>query len=239
MEFLGFKTVDKKPALYHPGMDLVVISDIHLGLEGSMTSKGSYVPQFQLEDIIEELEEVKKETGAERILVNGDLKNQFSTSYTEKKEIEQFLESLKENFEEIILIKGNHDTILENTAEKKGLNLRESFSEEGYLFVHGHKEVEEDFEVLVIGHEHPALALTDEVGITEKIDCFLYGEIEDGKIVVMPSYSKISNGSEINRMPRKKLLSPVLQKNGVKRLKAIGISREAGILEFPEVSKIK
>ena len=239
MDILGFQTVDNKPALYHLEMDLVVISDIHLGLEGSMTSKGSYVPQFQLEDIKEEIEQIKSETEAKRILVNGDLKNQFSTSYTERKEIEEFLEFLDQEFEEVILIKGNHDTILDNTAEKKGLELRESFKQDGILFVHGHEEVEQDFDTLVIGHEHPALALKDEVGVKEKIDCFLYGETGDGNIIVMPAYSKISNGSEINNMPRQELLSPILRENGVRGLKAVGIDREAGILEFPEVSKIK
>jgi putative SbcD/Mre11-related phosphoesterase len=239
MKLLGFETVDSKPALYHPELALLVISDVHLGLEGSMTSKGSYVPQFQLDDMLEELKQIKEKTGADRILVNGDLKNQFSTSYTEKQEVEEFLEFLKEEFNEIILIKGNHDTFLDNTAEKHGLELRDHYSEDGYLFVHGHEEIEQEFDTVVIGHEHPALALRDEVGVTEKVDCFLYGEIEDGEIVVMPSYSKISNGSEVNRMPKNELLSPVLRENGVSNLKAVGISREAGVLEFPEVSKIK
>jgi putative SbcD/Mre11-related phosphoesterase len=197
MQILDFQTVDSKPALYHPELDLVVISDIHLGLEGSMTSKGSYVPRFQLDDIKEELKEIREEKDAGRILVNGDLKNQFSTSYTEKQEIDEFLEFLKEEFEEVILIEGNHDTFLDNTAEKHGLELRESFREDGVLFVHGHEEIEGDFETLVIGHEHPALVLTDDVGVKEKIDCLLYGEIEEGNIVVMPAYSKISNGSGV------------------------------------------
>jgi putative SbcD/Mre11-related phosphoesterase len=239
MEIFGFKTVDSKPALYHSELDLVVISDIHLGLEGSMTSKGSYVPRFQLEDIKDELRDIREETGAERILVNGDLKNQFSTSYTEKKEIDEFLEFLKEEFEEVILIEGNHDTFLDNTAEKHGMELLESCKENDILFVHGHEEVEEDFDTLVIGHEHPALALTDEVGVKEKIDCFLYGEIGEGEIIVMPAYSKISNGSEINNMPRQEFLSAILRENGVQSLKPIGVSREAGLFEFPKISKIK
>jgi putative SbcD/Mre11-related phosphoesterase len=239
MNIFGFKTVDGKPALYHPEMDLIVISDLHLGLEGSMTSKGSYIPQFQLEDIKQELEEIVEKTGAERILVNGDLKNEFSTSYTEKQEVDEFLDFLKESFREVILVKGNHDTILDNTAEKHGLELREKYREDNVLFVHGHEEVDEEFDVLVIGHEHPSLALVDDVGVKEKVPCFLYGEIESGNLIVMPPYSKISNGSEVNNMPRSEFLSPVLRKNGVEELKAVGVSREAGLFEFPEISKIK
>ena len=238
MEIYGFRTLGNKPALYHPNLDLVVVSDVHLGLEGSMTSKGSYVPKFQLEEMKKELEEIIEETGAKRILVNGDLKNEFSTSYTEKQEIDEFLDFLSENFEGVILIKGNHDTILDNTAEKQGLELKESFKDDGYLFAHGHEEVEEEFDVLIIGHEHPALSLTDDVGVKEKIPCLLYGEISGGKLIVMPAYSKIANGSDINAMPRQQLLSPILRDNGVSGLMAVGISREGGVLEFPEVGKL-
>lgn len=242
MEILGFETIDSKPALYHPELDLIVLSDVHLGLEGSMTSKGSYIPRFQLDELLDELEEMKAETGADRILVNGDLKNQYSTSYTEKKEVEEFLEFLKKNFNEVILVEGNHDTILDNTAEKKNLELRENYLEKGILFVHGDKglgEFKTEFNTVVIGHEHPALALNDEVGVKEKVACFLYGKLKNDKqIIVLPAYSKISNGSEVNNMPRSELLSPILRENGIGNLKAVAVSREAGLFEFPELSKI-
>jgi putative SbcD/Mre11-related phosphoesterase len=243
MQVFGFKVMEDKPALYHPEMDLVVISDIHLGLEGNMTSKGSYIPQFQLEEMKQELVEIKQSTGAERILVNGDMKNQFSTSYTEKQEVEEFITFLKEKFQEVILIKGNHDTFLENTAEKHGLEMKRYFVEGSVLFIHGHEkieEVEEEFSTVVIGHEHPALGLTDDVGVKEKVPCLLYGEVRDGlNLIVMPAYSKISNGSEVNNMPKNELLTPLLRESGVKDLKAIVISREAGRFKFPEISEIE
>lgn len=238
MKIYEFEILKDKPALYHPGMDLVIISDVHLGLEGSMTSKGSYIPKFQLDEMEDEIEDMKQETGADRILVNGDLKNEFSISYAEKREVAEFVEHLQELFEEVILVRGNHDTGIEHVVEEKGLEMVDRHKEQGVLFVHGHEEIEEDFEVLVLGHEHPALALRDEVGVKEKVPCFLYGETENGKVIVMPPYSTISNGTEINQVPRDELLTPFLRENGVEGLKAVGISREAGVLEFPEVEKI-
>lgn len=244
MKFQNFETVGPEPALYNSGIDMLVISDLHLGLEGSMTSKGSYVPRFQLEDIKEEIEDLQEKTEADRILVNGDLKNQYSTSYTEKQELDEFLSFLQKEFEEVILVKGNHDTILDNTAEKHGLELEEYHLEDGVLFTHGHMSMDyfEDleYETVVIGHEHPALALTDDVGVKEKVSCVLYGEIKNGKnIIVLPAYSKIANGSEVNNMPRQEFLCPVLRENGVGDLEATVLSREGGVFEFPEVSKIK
>jgi putative SbcD/Mre11-related phosphoesterase len=244
MKFQGFQNIDSKPALYNESLDLLVIADLHLGLEGSMTSKGSYVPKFQLEDIKEEIQQLQNKSKATRILVNGDLKNQYSTSYTEKQELDELLNFLKKQFKETILIKGNHDTILDNTAEKQNLELKQHHLENKILFTHGHLEMEKfkdlEYETIVIGHEHPALALTDNVGVKEKVSCVLYGKIDDEKsLIVLPAYSKISNGSEVNNMPRKEFLTPILKQNGVSNLRATVLAREGGAFDFPKISKIK
>lgn len=244
MEFLGFQTIDSLPALYHPELDLTVISDLHLGLEGSMTSEGGYVPQFQLDELKDDVRQIEEETGASRILVNGDLKHEFSTTrYSEREEIEEFVELLDELFDEVIVVKGNHDTFLEKLIEEAGGTLEDYHLEEGVLFVHGHEALKKldagDHETLVIGHEHPALVLKDEIGVKEKADCFLYGETKDGKdIIVMPAFSKISGGSKVNQVPQHKLLSPILRNEvDVDQLKAVAVDREAGIYEFPEIGK--
>lgn len=243
MKIFDFETVDSLPCLYHPELDLLIISDIHLGLEGSVTSKGGYVPRFQLEDIQKDLEKAREETGASRILVNGDMKNEFRKNYySEKKEIEKFLKQLKELFEEVILIEGNHDNFLEDIVEKNGLRLHKNYEEDKILFTHGHREVEdlEEFETVVIGHEHPALSLKDEIGVVEKVDCILHGKTGSGtEIIVLPAFSSISNGTRINETPQSELLSPVLREGvDIGDMKAIAVSREAGIFEFPELDKI-
>ena len=246
MDVLNFETVSSIPCLYHEGLDLVVISDLHLGLEGGMTSKGSYVPEFQLDELVEDLEEIRKRTEASRLLVNGDLKNEFRTSlYSEKSEIREFIEKAEGLFDELILIEGNHDTFIESTVEEKGYRLEKCHLEDEILFTHGHisleeLKVEDKFKTVVIGHEHPALELKDDVGVKEKIDCFLYGENSDGKaLIVMPAFSTISNGSGVNNMPSRELLSPILRDFIDKSsMKAVAVSREAGLFEFPELDKI-
>ncbi len=245
MEILDFKTVDSLPLLYHPELDIIVLSDLHLGLEGSVTSEGGYVPQFQLEELIEDIETAKERTGAGKILINGDLKHEFATTrYSEQKEIKKFLDFLDKEFEEIIVVEGNHDTFLESLVRDYS-TLKNYHLESDILFVHGHEklselDITEDYETIVLGHEHPALVLKDEIGVKEKVDCFLYGETKDGKkLIVMPAFSKISGGSKVNQVPQRDLLSPVLRdKVEVDKLKAIAVSREAGLFEFPALEKI-
>lgn len=241
MKIFDFETVNNLPGLFDPEKDLLVISDLHLGLEKTMTSKGNYVPTSQLDDIKDDIREAKEETGASRILVNGDLKNQYRTSYSETEEIEEFLNFLKVEFEEVIVIEGNHDTFIESTMKKSDIKLQDYFLEDGKLYIHGHEELGQyelqDFETVIIGHEHPAVALEDEIGVREKIPALLYGTIEkDRRMIVMPAFSKIANGTAVNEIPKRELLSPVLRKNADKdQLKAVGISREAGLFEFPEL----
>lgn len=243
MNIFDFETVDSLPVLYHPGLDLLVISDLHLGLEGSLTSKGSYVPKFQLESLEQDLEKAFEETSASRILINGDLKQEFSTTeYSEREEINALLDFLDGRVDEIIVTRGNHDTFVTQLVEDYGIELEDYHLEDGILFVHGDDplQVARDYETLVIGHEHPALVLEDEVGVKEKLDCFLYGETGNGRrIIVMPAFSSISRGSKVNRVPEDQLLSPILKNQvDVGTLKAVGVDRDAGLFEFPEIGRI-
>lgn len=241
MEIFGFQTVENKPGLYHPNLDMIVISDLHLGLERSMTSKGSYVPQFQLEDAEKDIEEMQEETDASRILINGDLKNEFLPSHSEKDEIKAFLKFLDGLFDDIIIVEGNHDTLIEETVKEEGLRMLDEYLEDGILFTHGHEDTErKDFNTIVIGHEHPALVLTDKIGVSEKIDCFLYGQTKDSKnILVLPAFSRIASGTGVNEVPRRELLSPILKNYTDKNsLKAVGVDREGGVFEFPSIGQI-
>ena len=243
MEIFGFQTIEGYPAIYHPELNLVAVSDLHLGLEKSMTSKGSYVPQFQLEEVIDELRDIQEETYAEKILLNGDLKNEFNrSSYSEKQEVRDLLEALQDTYNDVIVVQGNHDNFIEETVEKQGLRLMERFETEEVLFTHGHREIEDigEFETVVIGHEHPSLSLEDEIGVVERVDCLLYGEADNGTgVIVLPAFSKISNGTRVNETPKSELLSPVLRNSiSFRSMKAVAISREAGNFSFPELREI-
>ena len=246
MEIFNFETVGSLPALYHEELDLLAISDVHLGLEGTMTADGNYVPKFQLEELLEDLEEAQELTEASRILVNGDLKNEFTASrFTERNEIKKFLDFLNEHFEETIIIKGNHDTFVDSTANEYNLDLKKYHLEKEVLFTHGHISIEEldlktEFETVVIGHEHPSLGLKDDIGIKEKIPCFLYGQLNDGhNLIVLPAFAKVSRGNDVNQTHQSKLLAPLLRNRvNFGKLKALGVSREGGLFKFPEIGKL-
>ncbi|MDY6776654.1 MAG: metallophosphoesterase [Candidatus Nanohaloarchaea archaeon] len=265
--FDRFEIVEPFPAVYDPELDAVAVSDLHLGLESLMADQGVLMPKFQLEEMKEDLEKILEEKEPERLVVCGDVKHEFSeTSYGEREEVQELLDFLAGKVEEVLLVKGNHDNYLIYAVDDyENVELEDRFVLGDVVFVHGH-EILEDLETLdadyvVMGHEHPAVVMEDEVGIEEKLPAFLYGEmgeserrpdnregkedsqsaVHDGrKLLVLPAFSKLAEGSKVNRVDEDRLLSPVLKKKvDIGSMKAVGVDRDAGLFEFPELGKMR
>ena len=199
--------------------DNLIISDLHLGYEQNLNTEGLMVPKFQYEKILTRLKEIFNKLDLKNvntIIINGDLKHEFAKiSKQEWREVINFLEFLKKNFEEIILIKGNHDNFTQFIAKKCELEVYETYSIGNYVLMHGHKlpsNIEElNDSTIIIGHEHPCIGLRSGERV-EKIKCFLKGEWEGIKLIVMPSFNFITEGSDILH---EKLLSPFLDSNSI------------------------
>lgn len=247
MELLdGFETVDGYPGVFCEPLDALVLSDLHIGIEAVEARSGTLIPAFQLEELLEEIEEMAEITGASRLIVTGDLKHSFSgNSRREREELGRFLREMSMLFEEVSLVEGNHDNGLGYRIEEfTNVSLEDSIVEEGFLFVHGHEEVRDlaalGADVVVMGHEHPAVSLQDDAGVSEKLRCFLYGPMGDGReVLVLPAFTKLASGTEVNEVPVHELLSPMLQDIDVDRLKVVAVDREAGVFEYPELGKLR
>lgn len=231
-------------AIFIPSLKMLVIADLHLGYEAIMAEQGLFVPRVQFLQELEVLEELRERYDADRILLDGDIKHEFSeTGYHEFVEVRDLFSFLTGHFREVLVVKGNHDNFLVRITKRFGIVPQESISVGEFLFVHGHQPLPETRTLprhLVIGHEHPALLLFDEVGARERLGCLLYGEIGDRRLVVLPAFSPLAEGNPVNVIPAQALLSPVLREQAdIDRMRAIGISREAGPLSFPEIGRLR
>lgn len=245
MRILGrFEIVDSRPLLYIEDLDALVACDLHLGIEMSLAESGIFVPPHQYSEIKEILREALERTGARTIVLNGDVKHEFSTSTPQEwREVLDLLDFLEEIVERVIIVRGNHDNFLIPITKRKGVSLYDpAYVENGICFTHGHKIPEEierrDVDTVIIGHEHPAITLRDEVGGIQKFPCFLYGyskELEKN-LVVMPALSRLSAGSSVNTIPRSDLLSPILREIvDPRNLRAIIIEEGVEPIELPEL----
>jgi putative SbcD/Mre11-related phosphoesterase len=111
------------------------------------------------------------------------------------------------------VIKGNHDTFLNLYFIKKEIKFLESyeFKEDKIqvIVLHGHKNIELNENCLyIIGHDHPAIGIKK--GTTyEQYKCFLIGKTSKSYIILPPSFTDVSVGTNVLKGV---FLSPILNK---------------------------
>lgn len=191
---------------------ILVVSDFHIGIEEAMNKQGFLVPRTQSKEMYARVEKILKKIKPRKIIILGDLKHEFGTiSKQEWFDTLKMLDMLLQNTEEVILLKGNHDNILGPIADKKNVLLKEHYYEDGYYFAHGHKIPDDDdfrkAHTIIIGHEHPAVTVRSEHR-AERYKCFLFGRFRNKRLIVLPSFSLINEGTDLLK---ESLLSPILK----------------------------
>jgi len=182
----------------------LVMGDLHLGMEESMQKRGILVPFFQFDEIKSKLEKVFEQVKPKTIIINGDFKHEFGKIHNQEwREGLKMLDFLKENAEEVIITRGNHDPVIGPIAKRKDVPIKEEGIKIGNIYIlHGHKVPTnnefKDAEIVIIGNEHPAIGLTDE-NVKETYKCFLKGTWEDKTLIVQPSMCQLTIGSDILR----------------------------------------
>ncbi len=232
------------PVLHIRSLGAVVCSDLHLGYEGVAAQRGTFLPKVNLKNVKETLKKAVEMTGAERIIVDGDIKNEFSTVHPEEfNEFREFVRyaSGELGVKKITLIKGNHDNFIDRIGNASGIEIyaQEALISE-FLFFHGEElPRSKKGRLLVMGHIHPAVTLYNGLGIREKLRCFLYGRMRDGrKIVVIPAMNYFAQGVGIN-MEDVNRMAPVFRKMlDIDSMEALCIG-EGETLDFGRVGELR
>lgn len=190
---------------------ILVIGDMHIGYEENILEQG-VVPRTQLKEILKKLDNVfnlinNEDIKIKKIVLLGDLKHEFGKiSISEWGETLELLDYLVKKCKKIVLIKGNHDNMLSPIAEKRKIKLKSYYKvkikNKEICFLHGdkyYKKCIENSDVLILGHLHPAISLTDKYK-KEKYKCFLKGLLNRKKVYILPSFSKINLGYDIKEI---------------------------------------
>ena len=186
---------------------ILVISDVHIGYEEALNKQGILIPRTQLKKIKQELNKIFKKTGMiNEIVINGDLKHEFGhVSSQEWKDVLDFLGFLEKKCKKIVLIRGNHDIILEPLARRKNMRIKEKYIVEDTAFIHGDKYdlavLDKGIKRMVIGHKHPAIVIRKGAR-SETYKCFLIGKWKGKEIIILPSFFPLVEGTDITREDR-------------------------------------
>ncbi len=194
--------------LFFPEKGILAVGDLHLGFEYQLQQSGVLIPEQQIKEVIEEMKEIfeqlkKQKLKLKKIVFIGDIKHSFSYEWKEKNYFNEVIDFLKSYVKDkdIILIKGNHDTIDYSFSDK----LQDYFIDGDLAFTHGHElfmeVLNQKVKTIVIGHLHPSIIISDKQNIKrEKYKCFLIGKFKKKEIIIMPSFLATIEGTTINSL---------------------------------------
>lgn len=209
-----------EPALLLKEKNLLVIADLHIGIENEFRENGVQVPS-QTKIMEERLLSIIIKNKIKDVIFLGDIKHTIpSSTYQERTDVKNFL-ALFQSHSMLHILPGNHDGTIDRLLPP-GIQLYPSdgFVFEGMGFAHGHRkpsvEVMQCAQV-IIGHSHPTVMLTDRLGYRTFEQCWLRGPplfdaLHDkyptsptSQILLMPAFNALCGGTAVNRDP---LLGP-------------------------------
>ena len=203
--------VPGEPALHLPDEKMLVVADLHYGVEAELLRGGVWVPN-RARQRTERLLALVAQTGAERLLLLGDVKHQVPhSSHQQRRDLRRMFATLGEAVQ-IEVVPGNHDGGLRELAPGSvRFHPVQGVVVGDVGLHHGHAwpapEVVACRQV-VAGHNHPAIAFRDRVEKLHTAPCWLRvpllaGERYDviGKeLIIIPAFGELA-GRTMNREP--------------------------------------
>jgi uncharacterized protein len=224
-----------RTALWFPDHSILCFADLHLGYEEELAKKGVHMPLNEFTYQQRLFDKLMHKYRPKTVVLNGDVKHSFGyISDMEWRHSKQLLEMLTA-LSDVIIIKGNHDIALQIIATKHKLQVKSHHKAGDILFLHGDalptEEMLENTKTIVIGHEHPAIGLTNGIR-TELYKCFLTLPWKKRTLIVQPSTFSLTQGTDVLS---KQLMSPFLESLAKAEVFVVG---EDQVLAFGKLSRI-
>jgi putative SbcD/Mre11-related phosphoesterase len=234
---------------------IVVITDLHLGIEHELAEKGISLPS-QIPRLKAGLTALLNEKRANRLIILGDVKHNIPvTTWHEWRELPELFEELA-RLAKIDIIRGNHDGDLEGMVPREvtihdphGIVLGKR---KRVGLMHGHTWPAPELintELIIAGHNHPAIEFRDELGGRSIEPVWLRASLDPHKLpkrlisaagkrlpelIVVPAFSELVGGAALNRGLPKELIGPLFRSGAVRLEEA-----EAYLLDGTFLGKIR
>lgn len=202
--------------------ECLVIGDLHIGIESHLRSKGFHLTS-RTDDMFDAVVQAADDS-ASRLIVLGDVKDSVpGSTKQEYREIPVFFERLLERFDSVDVVRGNHDTNIEEFLPGRvKIRPASGMKVEDVGFVHGHTWPSESVmasETLIMAHDHPAIMFRDGVGRQVNEPCWVRGKFRDAasekydalpkNFIIIPAFNKMLGGSPVN-ITGEPLLGPIM-----------------------------
>ena len=219
-------TVEPVPGAPAATLDLggeraLALADYHAGIEVGLRYERGVELQSNAEDRRQRVLSLLDQTRAERVVVLGDLFHRIAEPDGEEaEEVRRLLDALERRDVPLTLARGNHDGgVAAVFPDRIDLLPPEGARLGDVGLVHGHTWPGEEAlsaSTLCMGHEHPQVRLTDDVGGSRVERAWLRGPLEKEpfaehlgvepssmawgapELVVFPAFNERSGGTWIN-----------------------------------------
>lgn len=203
-----------EPAFLVKEKKLLVIADLHIGIETELQENGIQMPS-QTNVMEQRLISILTSNTIDDIILLGDIKHNIpSSTIQERTDVRRFLNTLQ-TYGTLHVLPGNHDGNIDRLLPSEvKLHSSDGFVFESIGFTHGHRKPNQDViecEQVVIGHIHPVVMLTDRLGYRTFEQCWLrsvplsdtllekYPTSHALQILVMPAFNPLCGGIAVNR----------------------------------------
>jgi putative SbcD/Mre11-related phosphoesterase len=233
------------PLFPHPALMIakgrekaLVVADLHIGWEMALSDQGIHIPS-QTGRFLERILGLIRAHSPSHLILLGDVKHTIAKAeMAEWRDVPEFFEALKRSVPEITLILGNHDGGIDpllpsgiRISEASGMRLWGK-----YGLLHGHAWPSPELlecDLLVMGHMHPTVALSDPLGFRIVQQVWVRGRCDRGRLMeqisrhgmdggraggsldclIMPSFNDFLGGQSINRasLAEREYIGPILR----------------------------
>ena len=168
------------------------------------------------------------------VVFAGDLLHSFSTVPDGVEgTVEALYTACVDDGLDVVAIEGNHDQQLETvwpTSIESAVTL-----DDGTVVCHGHEEPELSGKRYLIGHDHPAITIE---GVKRPCLCVDPTGYRESELVVLPAFTRLAGGVELNRLRADALQSPLV--SSVEALRPIVWDADVEqTLQFPPLGEFR
>jgi DNA ligase-associated metallophosphoesterase len=185
-------------AIFWQETQTLLIGDLHLGKITHFRKEGIAIPTIAADNNFERLNELVRNTGAERIIFLGDL---FHSQYNSEWETFRTWRK-KHQYMDMIIVIGNHDVLPVSMFLEADLQVFvNDFEEEDFIFTH-HPKVEPDPEKFVFaGHIHPVFTSYGKGRQRFRLPCF----VVDPNQAILPSFGVFTGGFNMHLIENRRI----------------------------------
>ena len=214
MDISKIQPIPNEPALFIEDQKILVIADLHIGIESELDEKGVSA-ESQIQKMTDHLIHLCEEYKPKEIILLGDIKHNIPISTNiERRDVKFFLREIQ-NLGVIHIVPGNHDgNISWLSPESMIIHKSDGYVLDNVGFVHGHRWPKDEVmtcDQIIISHTHPTIMLTDRLDYKTFESCWLkvnfikeklkekYPESKNPEILIIPSFNPLCGGIAANK----------------------------------------